>query len=377
MARSHSLNLKIQSIIDDQMSNEVTTISVRGKEGTGKTTLAKNIAHAIHTKAGKLKPDKSMYDEYTLKHIRQMTKGYLILLLTADDLMHFREILESVPKNKNLILIFDDLSFQKQLKNIKSDLTKVRHLRNGDVKVVLIYNFHYSKSTDKYIRDTGYIFITSISAEEIENLKVLFGRTHRHSKLVNTFNSIYHKFRRNRHITLNLAPQKKTPVFVKYVYSNPFRIGLFFDSHAASFFVFPSSEAFGVDACTICNSEQIQRDDAISNDMLVDWLKMHYTDASLKQAARVLSYMQYGYDIRKDVQETRALGTIRRLEENGILNVDKFILKVFNIDELQKAKNPYVQTALAKSFYDTFHMDGFGLDAKRLKAITEENKEEI
>ena len=61
---------------------------------------------------------------------------------------HFSEIMERLP-DLNRILVFDDASFigasaSQAVMKIKRELTTVRHTAGQDVKVVLIFNFHYS-----------------------------------------------------------------------------------------------------------------------------------------------------------------------------------------------------------------------------------------
>ena len=174
--RSYSYLAKIKEIVNDQKVSNLTTISIRGREDTGKTELATGIAHMLHTELAKL-PEPKNADQYERTHYTQIKKGYVVKLLNVDDLKKFREIIESLPII-NRILIFDDISFTK-INKIKHDLTTVRHLKSADVKTVLIYNLHYSKGTDTYIRDTNFIFQTSISNGEIKNLTDLFSSTPR------------------------------------------------------------------------------------------------------------------------------------------------------------------------------------------------------
>ena len=48
IARSHSMLQKVIQVAEHQNDNDLTTVSIRGREGTGKTTLAVTIAHLLH-----------------------------------------------------------------------------------------------------------------------------------------------------------------------------------------------------------------------------------------------------------------------------------------------------------------------------------------
>ena len=109
-------------------------------------------------------------DEYENRHIKAAKRGYIVKLLTRDDLSRFAEVLKELPK-QNRILVFDDLSFIKgDIGIVKQQITEVRHADGVDLKTVLFFNFHYSKAFDKYLRDTHFIIQTSGGTEEIKNL---------------------------------------------------------------------------------------------------------------------------------------------------------------------------------------------------------------
>ena len=357
-ARSHTLGTKLQDVIEDQLGNEVTTISIRGREGTGKTTLARDIAHILHERLAAIRYDPAKHDDYVKKHIKRIQDGYIVRLLQAEDLLNFRETLEAMPP-RNRILIFDDLSYVDKLKNMKAEATKVRHIVGKDVKVILIYLFHYSRALDKFLRDTLCIYQTSISGEEVENLKDAFKGHKRNANLVNRFMKHYFQFRKQRHITLNLARQTDTPVMVRYQYSNPYRLGMYYNGQTASYFVFPGTDRLGVDACTVCNHAAVSR--TIPPDRLVQWLRNNYADKKeIGEAMRLFSYQTLRQDIRYDGQSygNYVLDIINRLYGNGIITDPQALLASYYGIEQYNKHQPHIRKEMQQSFRETFGADG-------------------
>ena len=168
IARKHSFLKTIKEIVNHQLQNEVTSIGLQGREGTGKSTLAKILAHEIHTEMSKKTTSKDIPQE-TREKIR---KGYSVHFLNDNDLIHFQDTIDSMP-NSNRIIVFDDVSFltgkasKKELDHLKNAFTTIRHQTNGeDVKTVIIFCYHYSRGLDIYLRDTVVRYFTSIRAEE-------------------------------------------------------------------------------------------------------------------------------------------------------------------------------------------------------------------
>ena len=123
--------------------------------------MAEAIAHVIH---------------------KESSLPWAIKVLYEQDLMHFEETLKTLTGDTNWILRFDDVSFldakhnKKAISQVKEAVTKVRHLEGGrDIKVVLIYNYHYSKGLDKYLRMADFRFFTTVGSEEEDNFEGIVG----------------------------------------------------------------------------------------------------------------------------------------------------------------------------------------------------------
>ena len=146
MVRQESFIAAVKEVVRWAEEIDVTRIGIVGDMHSGKTTMAEAIAHTIH-KESKL--------------------PWGIKVLYEQDLMNFEETLKTLTTDTNWILRFDDVSFldakhnKKAIGQVKEAVTKVRHLEGGkDVKVVLIYNYHYSKGLDKYLRMADFRFFT-------------------------------------------------------------------------------------------------------------------------------------------------------------------------------------------------------------------------
>ena len=252
-ARAHTLGSKLEGVAMDHLLNEITFISCRGREGTGKTALALNIAHILHKKFEAMVADRKLRDrdEYTRRHLAQMSVGYIVRLLDAENLRELAEQIRQCPR-QNRIFIFDDLSHLGGLRPVKRMVSQIRHAENGDWKTVVIYNFHSSKAFDKYLRDTPFIFQTSMTIEEVEYVQDNFGGTKQTKQAVSSFKTLYSRLRRKGQVTMNMSPGSPRPQYVKYLYSRPFRLGLYYDSDRLSFFVWPDTEACGTEDCAVC-----------------------------------------------------------------------------------------------------------------------------
>ncbi|MGD8431814.1 MAG: AAA family ATPase, partial [Nitrosopumilaceae archaeon] len=151
MIRNHSIRAAVEEIIKMSSSLDVVKVNIIGNPGTGKTTLAGTIAHLIH---------------------KQSEIPYAIRVLDKDNLLNFQETLKSLSPT-NYVLIFDDVSFlgantnKKQIEIVKQAFTEIRHLEGGqDVKIIAIFNFHYTRALDKYLRQCEFSFFTSIGSSE-------------------------------------------------------------------------------------------------------------------------------------------------------------------------------------------------------------------
>lgn len=160
---AHTMSNRARNVITHNQHHEVTRISDIGKTGAGKTTLDWYFIHQIHTIAEK---------EYGIH--------YAVIWATKKELRSFGEWIKTLPYGVNLIIVFEDISFEteKMGKKAKLDLkqimTEIRHYL-GDIKLIVFYNYHYTRGLDKQMRDSDLYLITSFSKEENQNMRALFG----------------------------------------------------------------------------------------------------------------------------------------------------------------------------------------------------------
>lgn len=127
----------------------VSMINVGGS-GSGKTTWTNWLVHNLH-----------------------LQKNFVIHWYSRKDVTNLFNILETMQKGVNHIMIFDDASFylnslkQEEIDAIESKLTHVRHDVGGEV--ITIFNIHYSKAIKKFFRNTPFYFLTSLTMDELTN----------------------------------------------------------------------------------------------------------------------------------------------------------------------------------------------------------------
>jgi len=155
MIREESFLATINEIVNWAEEIDVTRIGIIGDMHSGKSTMAESIAHMIHKKS---------------------KVPWAIRKLTEYDLMNFEETLRTLSPT-NYIMIFDDVSFldathnKKAIGIVKKAVTKIRHLEGGkDIKVVLIYNYHYPKGLDKYLREADFKYFTTVQEDNMEDI---------------------------------------------------------------------------------------------------------------------------------------------------------------------------------------------------------------
>ena len=161
MIRQESFLAAAKEVIKWGETKDITKVGLIGEEDSGKTMCAETLSHIIH-KESKLE--------------------WVVRKFYEEQLMDFEATLKSLTP-ANHILIFDDVSFltgkhgKKSIDKVKEAVTKIRHLPGGmDVKIILIYNYHYTKVLDKYLRQAHFRFFTTIGSEEEDNMEDIVGQ---------------------------------------------------------------------------------------------------------------------------------------------------------------------------------------------------------
>jgi|APSaa5957512535_1039671.scaffolds.fasta_scaffold14620_6 hypothetical protein len=221
MIRKHSFIAAIKEIVTFSNEMDFTKIGLVGDQHSGKSTLARAIAHIIHT-----------FSEVP----------FTIKLFTQEELLDFENTLKTLTPT-NYILIFDDISFlsanasKKDIDVIKQAITKIRHLdEEHDVKIITILNYHYSLGLDKYLRQTDFKFFTTVGTSEAENVEAQTGG--KSGKLIREFQK-----KRYVGIVKKLIPFKigQKEIF-SYKYRDPFIPVLFYNTNSLRIIVAPKQE---------------------------------------------------------------------------------------------------------------------------------------
>jgi len=268
MIRQHSIKACVREILNDVDETGLTTISMLGREGSGKTTLAKTIGHLIH----------EMADEPFAIKILEKHEGIL-------NLRNFITKLEPM----NYVIVFDDSSWltanasKQQMDEIKQTSTEIRHLPGGkDCKIILIYNYHYSKALDKYLRGTGFIFVTGVQANnEKDNLIQMFGDNY--SNKISEFTKKYAYAKQKKKFIFQLGKKG----YFTYNYKQPFIPLLFYDNISLRFVVSPTREWIDPICSTCENSKNEPIKSNIDLDKFAEDLDYKFGKSISRQAVRI------------------------------------------------------------------------------------------
>ncbi len=232
MIRQHSFLAAINEVVNWAEEIDVTRLGIVGDMHSGKSTMAESIAHAIHKKS---KVD------------------WAIKKLFEKDLMNFEDTLKTL-NPANYILIFDDVSFldakhnKKSISAVKEAVTKIRHLEGGrDVKIILIYNYHYTMGLDKYLRQADFRFFTTVGSSERENMESIVSS--KKMKLVDFFAKLRQQGVTKKMFAIQLANKK----MFYYKWRDPFIPVLFYNNSSLRMIVSPTRKWLDP-ICSVCSS---------------------------------------------------------------------------------------------------------------------------
>ena len=162
MPQSWTPESMVNNILSHNRINSVSNVLLIGATGSGKSTTAKRIIHGLHT-----------------KH-----PSYIILWFSRHDIMNFKKVLEKIPKGRDVILVFDDISFlsdlmsKSELAEMGNDMATIRHTYLGESSKMITFNMiHYSKSFSKssHARSSHFTIATSLTGNEMANFEEIFG----------------------------------------------------------------------------------------------------------------------------------------------------------------------------------------------------------
>jgi hypothetical protein len=305
MVRNHSIRASVREIVTMAQSLDVVKINIVGNPGTGKTTLAMTLGHLIH------KISEELY------HV-----PFAVRVFDKEDLLNFEQTLRNL-QPVNHVLIFDDVSFlgakadKKQIEIIKQNFTEIRHLPGGqDVKIVAIFNFHYSLSFDKYLRQCNFSYYTTVGSSELENMQRIVGI--KYTPHLTKFQEMVNIALTTEQFTFKLG--KKGKKFT-YSYRKPFIPVLFHNGHTLRFVVSPKRE-FIDPICSVCvQARQVPMKDGLSVENFAKDLSYKFGVQIARNAVRIKLF-QNGINVYPR-QVKRAMEYIERYMENKIINLQE------------------------------------------------------
>lgn len=227
MIRVHSIMATVKEILQVAVALDVVKIGIIGEPSTGKTSLALLLAHLIHT----------MSDI-----------PFAFRILGENEFLNMEATIKTLEPS-NYILYFHDLSFltdKKKLEEVKAAITKIRHLKS-DVKIILIYDYHYTLGLDKYLRQANFRYFTSMGSSEFENMIKAVGT--QYTARLQDFSKKYTEMTTKHKCTFKIGQNK----FFTYNYKNPFVVALFWNNARLRYVIFPKREWIDK-ICSKCSS---------------------------------------------------------------------------------------------------------------------------
>ena len=231
IVRNHTMMPVIDKILRMVSALDVIKIGLVGEPASGKGTLAETMCHLIHTRAKE-----------------QGGLTWIPKRWGADEFMDIDNILKDLP-TANYIMHFEDLSFlddKKKLNTVKRAITKIRHLSEGDVRIILLYDYHYSLALDKYLRQSNIRIFLSMGSSERENLINLLGK--KKMRRIDQFAKIWTSETSDGKAVFQLG---HSGTFT-YKYKNPFVVSLVWDGGGVRWMVFPRRQWIQ-EHCSICS----------------------------------------------------------------------------------------------------------------------------
>lgn len=221
MIRVHSMRAAVKEIVRASKNKDVVKIGIIGEPDTGKTTQADLISHLIHTMAD---------------------VPFAVRSFNREAFVDIKKTLSELSP-ANYILKFGDLSWlgatsnKKKIEELKQALTEIRHLPGGkDVKIILIYDYHYTKALDPYLRQSEFKFFTGIGSSEKKNMEDMAGK-----KYVSTmmkFKVMCSTMLQTEKFTFRLG----TKGYFSYNFRNPFIPMLFWNEVTLRYVVSPTRQ---------------------------------------------------------------------------------------------------------------------------------------
>lgn len=283
--------------INHNRLNGYTLVVFIGRSGTGKSTYTQTLTHYLHTVASK------------------QGHSYAIDWFKQKDIEHLDDIIDSMEKGVDRIMIFEDASFtfnnmrQNEIEAVMAKLTFIRHTLKAHV--IIMVQIHYTKALEKFMRDGDLTLITSITHEERENLLKLYGG--RNSYIVSKFFQRYHEMNTDGRFFMPLPDVHDNRLF-RYKTNHPFRLAMVNDFGKIHFAVYHKTE------CAFCRQRFKLAEAANKQDAgLEQYLKsasVTYGKSKVRTALKYYFFFKEGIDQLEPRSKYLVTKTVKFFHDN-------------------------------------------------------------
>jgi len=296
--RGQSLRAAAKEIVEYSQTIDVTKVNYIGPTGTGKTTSAICLMHLIHELTTDL--------------------DFEIKILGKKDLEKFEETIKTL--KTHTIILFDDVSYLRALISrsgielIKQKVTEMRHLPGGkDVRLILISNFHYSKSYDKFLRDAPFTFMTQIGVSENENVLNMVSK--RYAGKIKDFKRVFREAHsKQRKFTYRIGSEKT----FTYEFQKPFIPLVFWNDISLRHIVSPKREWLAPKCVTCAKGKNPNlKSDIPAIDFIKELAHKHGKDKT--KLTIQIKLLQHGFNTFPK-QTQQCMKAIDDFFENNIMN---------------------------------------------------------
>lgn len=327
MVKNHSIRKVAHEIKNASANQELISVNVIGKQSTGKTEICKTISHFIHQMA---------------------SEPYAVLRLGKDELAHLEETIANL-KPMNHIIIFDDIAFlkahmtNKQIDGVQDVLAKIRHLKGGDVRIIIFKCFQYSKAIPPFLRQNDMTIFSSVDENEKDSILATIGN--HNARLMYLLKKLQVQVKigdaGKAFFHYPMGNERKTVTYFKYHARNPFLPYLYYNGTSARIIVSPLRE--WVDPiCNVCDIQGEEEDRSIATaNIIQDFIAKFGNEKTAKSVLRQVA-LTNGINVNLK-RTTQGMKYIQKFLDNKLINMEE-LLAHFDLKEtktaLRKGKQP-------------------------------------
>jgi len=237
-----------------------------GMSGSGKSTWSRMLVHMLHQR-----------------------RNFQVHWFYRDDIQKLDRIIHNLTKGIDHIVILDDASFaldklaKNDINRVAQALTYIRHDVRG--KVIVMMNIHYSKALSRFFRNVPFVFLTSITMEEVHTFSDVFPHARWKFK---DFAWYYQQMMFSNEFRFEV--DRWTGKKMKYLTDRPFRLGLALEGNIVHFFVYLR------DSCMICD-EDYNAKKIMNSDELVQYYVDAYGKDRARSMIRLYSFAKHGLKV--------------------------------------------------------------------------------